>query len=183
MRRMEKDNNGFSVIELIIVVAIIAAVVTTCALSISLVLNANARTCANDIVRAIAECKIATMTKGQGNVRLLLYRDSSGSIYSELQTRRTSVDNWETGNDGAEKIGAKKCIVGSADGSDDLPHKSGSAVPTLETGMWEVYFDRSSGSFKSGTSVSDIYVQGGKRKYHIHFEELTGKTTLETVAP
>ncbi len=186
MRRIEKDNRGFSLVELIIVIAIIAAVITTAALSVGLVFSANARTCANDIIGAISECKIATMSGGRGNVRLLLYRDAGGNIFSELQTRESSTSDWVTGNDGAEKIGARRCMVGTSDGGDDLPQKSGSGVPTLEAGLWEIYFDRSSGSFlydgATTTSVDDIYVQGGSKNYHIHLEKLTGKTTLELIA-
>lgn len=172
MRRMDKDNSGFSIVELIIVIAIISAVITTAALSVGLVLSANARTCANDIMGAISECKIATMSSGRGNVRLLLYRDDTGNIYSELQTKETS--GWVTGHDGAEKIGARRCMVGTVDGTDDLPQKDS---------PWEIYFDRSSGSIlydgDTTTSVNDIYVWGGSKKYQIHLEELTGKATLE----
>lgn len=175
MRRMEKNNSGFSIVELIIVIAIIAAVVTTAALSVGLVFSANARTCTNDIIGAISECKIATMSAGQGNVRLLLYRDDTGTIFSELQTLEAG--SWTTGNDGAEKIGARRCMVGSTDGADDLPQRDNA---------WEIYFNRSSGSFlenldsgATATNVWEIYVRGGSKNYHIHLERLTGKTTME----
>lgn len=177
MRRVEKNNSGFSIVELIIVIAIIAAVVTTAALSVGLVFSANARTCANDIMGAIAECKIATMSAGQGNVRLLLYRDDTGTIFSELQTKESG--SWTTGIDGAEKIGARRCLVGSTDGGDDLP---------LRDSAWEIVFDRSSGSFltvngpaAAGTQGWDFYVRGGSKNYQIHLEKLTGKVTKELV--
>ncbi len=178
MRRMEKNNSGFSIVELIIVIAIIAAVVTTAALSVGLVFSANARTCSNDIMGAIAECKIATMSAGRGNVRLLLYRDDTGTIFSELQTMESG--SWTTGSDGAEKIGARRCMVGTTDGGDDLP---------LRDNAWEIYFNRSSGAFlenldsgATATNVWEIYVRGGSKNYHIHLEKLTGKTTKELIA-
>ena len=74
MGRIKKDNRGYSLVELIIVVAIIAVVATTAVLSIGLIFSANAKTCANDIMSAISECKITTMSYGRGNVRLLIYR-------------------------------------------------------------------------------------------------------------
>lgn len=177
MRRMSKNNSGFSIVELIIVIAIISAVITTAALSVGLVFSANARTCANDIMGAISECKIATMSGGRGNVRLLLYRDANGNVYSEMQTRETEASSWVTGNDGAEKIGARRCMVGTTNGADDLPQRDNA---------WEIYFNRSSGAFlenlDSGdiaTNVGEIYVRGGSKNYHIHLEKLTGKATLE----
>ena len=173
---MEKNNKGYSLVEVIIVVAIIAAIGLTAMLSVSLIFNANARTCANDIAGAISECKIMTMTKGQGNVRLILYRDGeNGNIFYELQTRESTSASWETNNDGAQKVGAGKCIVGSSDGANDLPDSPDTA--------WEIYFDRSTGALYTGTSseIMDhgIYVVGGNRRYHIKIEKLTGKQTLE----
>lgn len=178
MRRMEKNNSGFSIVELIIVIAIIAAVVTTAALSVGLVFSANARTCTNDIIGAISECKIATMSAGQGNVRLLLYRDDTGTIFSELQTLEAG--SWTTGNDGAEKIGARRCMVTTID-------EDGKEVELGQRdNAWEIYFNRSSGSFlenldsgATATNVWEIYVRGGSKNYHIHLERLTGKTTME----
>lgn len=175
MRRIEKNNKGYSLVEVIIVVAIIAAIGLTAMLSVSLIFNANARTCANDIVGAISECKIMTMTKGQGNVRLLLYRDGeNGNIFYELQTKDAS-SGWPTDHGGAEKVGTRKCMVGSSDGANNLPDSPDTA--------WEIYFDRSTGALYTGTSTEivdhGIYVVGGNRRYHIKIEKLTGKQTLE----
>lgn len=170
MRGLEKDNRGYSLVELIIVIAIIAVIGLGATWSIILVFSANAKTCSNDIVNAIAECKIMTMTKGKGNVRLIIYRDGDGgTIYSELQTRETSTSSWVTGKDGREKIGASKCSVGTSDGAND--------IPISEATAWEFYFDRSSGRLMDETTVNEIYVLGGRKNYRIQIEKLTGKVT------
>lgn len=176
MRGMRKNNKGYSLVELIVVIAIISVVGLGAVWSAILVFSANARTCANDIVGAISECKVMTMSKGQGNVRVIIYRSANGNIYSELQMRESSSGPWNAVRE-AEKIGAKKCSVGTTNGADDLPDKANA---------WEIYFDRSLGSFlysidpgKPNTSVREIYVQGGRKNYCITLEELTGKTILE----
>lgn len=182
MRRTEKDNRGYSLVEVIIVIAIIAAIGLVTTLSVVLIFNANGKTCANDIVGAISECKIMTMTKGQGSVQLLIYRDgANGNIYSELQIKDSTTGDWVTANGGPEKLGAKKCTVGTADGLNDLPESSDTA--------WRICFDRSTGAFKYAASAGDdenttyglekIYVQGGNRRYCIKLEKLTGKQTIE----
>ena len=176
MRKLSKNNRGYSLVEMIIVVAIIAVVGLGATWSIILVLSGNAKTCTHSIMNAISECKITTMSQGKGNVRLLLYRDDDGNVYSEIQTRESKTADWVTAYNGLEKIGAKRCAVGSAKDADDLPKKDSA---------WEIYFDRSSGSFlydvdKGGvTSVENIYVMGGRRNYHIRLEKLTGKQILE----
>lgn len=176
MRGMRKNNKGYSLVELIVVIAIISVVGLGAMWSIIMVFSANAKTCANDIIGAISECKITTMSKGQGNVRVIIYRSSNGNIYSELQMRESSTGAWTAVRE-SEKIGARRCSVGATDGADDLPDKASA---------WEIYFDRSSGSFlystdpgKPNTSVTEIYVQGGRKNYRIKLEELTGKTILE----
>ena len=172
MHGLEKNNKGYSLVELIIVIAIISVIGLGATFSIILIFSANSRTCANDIVGAISECKIMTMTKGQGNVRVIMYRDGEGgAIYSELQTRETPTSAWETGRDGKEKIGANRCSVGTAETSDD--------IPTSRDTAWEFYFDRSTGKLMDETTVNTIHVLGGRKHYLIQIERLTGKVTKE----
>ena len=181
MRGLKKNNKGYSLVELIVVIAIIAAIGTGIAMSFILVLSANARTCANDIVSAVSECRVMTMTKGKGNVRVIIYRDGEGgTIYSELQTRETPSAGWVTGNDGREKIGASRCSVTAikADGSEE-------EIPTGSDSAWEFYFDRSSGKLltegSNVTSATEIHVLGGSKHYVIKIEKLTGKITKELI--
>lgn len=177
MRGLRKDNKGYSLVELIIVVAIIAVIGLGATWSIILVFSANAKTCSNDIVNAISECKIMTMTKGQGNVRLLLYRDGeNGTIYSKLQTKESPTAEWEDSKDGRQKIGASRCSVTKIedDGVTETP------IPTSEGTAWEIYFDRSSGKLMDDKSTVDkIHVLGGRKSYRIGIEKLTGKVTKE----
>lgn len=181
MRGLKKNNKGYSLVELIIVIAIMAAIGTGIAMSFILVFSANAKTCANDIVSAISECKVMTMTKGKGNVRVIIYRDGeNGAIYSELQTRETPSAGWVTGNDGREKIGANRCSVTAmqSDGSEK-------DIPTSPDSAWEFYFDRSSGKLltegSAVTSVTEIHVLGGSKHYVVKIEKLTGKITKELI--
>lgn len=174
MRGIRKDNRGYSLVEMIIVVAIIAVVGLGATWSIILVFSGNAKACANAMVNSISECKVMTMSQGRGNVRVIIYRGSNGNIYSELQTRESVSAGWVTGKDGAEKIGANRCYVGTTDGGNEIPDRDNA---------WEIYFDRSSGSFlysaEANTSVTEIYVMGGRKNYRITLQKLTGKTILE----
>ena len=54
---MEKDNKGYSLVELIIVIAIMALLTGTAFFSINMIFGAGAKACANDIKEALAENK------------------------------------------------------------------------------------------------------------------------------
>ena len=81
-RRISKNNRGFSLVELIIVIAIIAALIGTVILSVSMVFSANAKACSNDLQRAVADCKVTTM--GKAKAWLVVYRGDNGRIYSQM---------------------------------------------------------------------------------------------------
>ena len=60
--KLHIDNRGYSLIELVIVLAIIAVLMGTVFYSIILVFSANAKSCANNIQRSIGDCKVSDGT-------------------------------------------------------------------------------------------------------------------------
>lgn len=76
------NNNGYSIIELIIVLAIIAIIISTVFYSIILVFSANAKSCANNIQRSIGDCKVTTM--GKSAAYMELYRDADQNVYTRM---------------------------------------------------------------------------------------------------
>ena len=72
------NNSGYSLVELIIVIAIMAVLIGTVFYSITMIFGANAKTCANNIQRAIADCKVTTMGKKEAYMEL--YRDAEGNV-------------------------------------------------------------------------------------------------------
>lgn len=175
-KKSEKNNSGFSLVELIIVIAIVAALITTVFLSVSMVFSANAKACSNDLQRAIADCKVTTM--GKARAWLVIYRGSNNRVYSQMHIME-QVEGEEIGTladipQEPQKLGGNRVVVTYTDSAGvdqgDLP----------ETGI-TIEFDRSSGSFKDGTPQS-IDVIGGNRHYHLVFVKLTGKVSVEQIA-
>ena len=56
-KRHFQRNAGYSLVELIVVIAIIAVILATISYSAVMVFGANAKACANNLQRAIADCK------------------------------------------------------------------------------------------------------------------------------
>lgn len=179
---MKKSNGGYSVVEIIIVIAIMVALSGGIFLSINMVFGANAKTCANDIRAAIAQNKINAM--GKSEAKVIIERDASDSCIYATQAIATynSVTGaleWDnegpTPTAGREKISNAKVYV-------EFIAKDGTANVLDPGESVEICFDRSTGSFKAndaGVIYKEILVQGGSRSYRLALTELTGKVSVE----
>ena len=173
-RKSGKNNSGFSLVELIIVIAIIAALIGTVILSVSMVFSANAKACSNDLQRAVADCKVTTMGKAQA--WLIVYRGENGSIYSQLHIMEQK-EGGEAGElqeikEEPQKIGGNRVSVTYKDASGN----EGLELPTGADAGIRIEFDRSSGSFKE--APQQMRIQGGSRDYKLDFIRLTGKIAV-----
>lgn len=194
-RKCKWNEKGFSLVELIIVIAIMAVVIGTVFFSVSMVFSANAKTCCNNLQRAIADCKVTTM--GKSEAWLVLYRGSDNQIYCQMYYNEAVIENDAEGspkvkkdddgnvimkavpaNEEPQKIGGKRVVVTYIDteGNEhqDLPTDAIDVNKRLT-----IAFDRSSGSFKNAPKSMEII--GGNRHYHLEFNELTGKVTVKQI--
>lgn len=165
--KLHINNSGYSIIELIIVLAIIAVLMGSVFYSIILVFSANAKSCANNIQRSIGDCKVTTM--GKADAYMELYRNDDG-IYTRMHV--TESDGTTTDGE-PQKVGTNKVEVGYVQGSTETQLMPGASI--------QIRFDRSNGGFKAGAGgiYEEIYVRGGSKNYAIVLTELTGKSEVE----
>lgn len=170
-RKTEKLNNmGYSLMEMVIVIAIIAVIMSTVFFSIILVFSANARTTANDIQRAIGDCKVTTM--GRSEAYMKLYRNADGDVFTQMWVK-DSTNTFVPAE--PQKVGTKRVTMA-------YRPKSGSRTEFYAGDSIEIWFDRASGGFiqdGSGNLYDVIYVEGGSKKYEITLTELTGKSEVK----
>ncbi len=167
------NNDGYSLIELVIVLAIIAVIMGTVFYSVILVFSANAKSCANDIQRAIGDCKVSTM--GKSKAYMELYRDAGNeNLYTKMYIWDTSTGNYVPSD--PQKVGTSRVYVGyKAVGGTETE------LPTGESSGIQICFDRATGGFKedgSGNLYEIIYVKGGSKSYEITLTKLTGKSEV-----
>lgn len=152
-------NKGFSLIELIVVIAIMAVAMAIGGYALSAVSLANAKSCANEINSALEMTRThACSSDNQSNVKF--YRESDGTLMMKK--------NYEGV---AKKIGSKVVILEySVDDGKNYEKVTDTTGITFT-------FNRSSGAFTS--EYDSLRISSGGKRYTIICYLLTGKTKME----
>lgn len=139
---MEKDNKGFSLVELIIVVAIMSVMMGFIFYSFSLLTGQEARECANDLTTALGKEKTYALTKSAtADCYLEILQDTDGYFYAKYYVPQDPINlKWVLQD--TQKIGKRNVDVNCyfSDGS-DMKIQSGQSLI--------IVFDRVSGAFKN----------------------------------
>lgn len=152
LRKLAKQNYGFSLVELIVVVAILGACIGLITANINAIPAREAQRCANEIDAALSRCKIESMAKG-GNASMVLECRSDGYYLTMNAGALTETD----------KIANRRCTV-----------NCGGTMSDSSNNTRTFSFQRSTGAFDAGSDISEITVTGGGRTYKITLYKLTG---------
>ena len=162
-------NKGFSLIELIVAIAIMAILTGIAAMSYSNLSGAKVSKCAKELYSSIENVRASTM--GKDSVILTLRRDSSGKYYADTITTSDGTTITST-----EEIGSKKVTV-------NYTYYDSTTVHSLEADdSITISFDRGSGALKadsSGNYLKSMEITGRGKEYTITFYKNTGNVELE----
>ena len=163
-------NGGYSIVELIIVIAIIAVIVAAATYSVKMIFSSNAKACANDLQRAISDCKVTTMGKAGTETFLEIIGEDDG-IYSQMTIDGTAEEKQKIGSNRVTVICKKGAVSDDTAGNVDIT--AGGSV--------KIAYDRSTGSFTKETTdkFDTIVIKGGSKEYELKLIGLTGKTELK----
>lgn len=170
---MKKNNAGFSLVELIVAVAMLIVLTGVGAYGISQLTGFRAREAADKITSSLSENKIETLgkAKSSGGMAWEIYRDDRDyyvrTVYDIGGSEYTGKE--EKVNDGNVTV-----FVGRKVGAGTSLH----AMEDKET--YRIYFNRSTGALcdASGASVNYnpvIWVEHGRKSYEIEVISKTGK--------
>ena len=166
---MKLNNKGLSLVELIVVIAIMGVIAGMVTMGLSAAMSKPAEECAEKMATALKNGRLTTM--GKQSIQMKFYVDGNGSIW--LEETITKADGSVTLS--STKIGEKGVNV-------EYTLTDGS-VYNLGTTPLVLSFNRSSGSFNTcnGTSAycESIKVTKGSREMTLKLAHLTGKVTIE----
>jgi len=184
IKGLRQNNKGYSLVELIIVVAIITVLGGTVVYSISLIFSADAKGCAHSLSTALADTKINAM--GREGAYLELKRDDNGDIWVTQWIKKGGA--WSEATT-PQKIGTRRITVYYYPSGKKVSEFEPSIGTELAAGGSSIYlsFDRSTGSYTesfklengtttSGSFYSGFEIIGGSKDYLIELNKLTGKT-------
>lgn len=170
MRTGRRDNGGYSLIELIVVIAILAVVAGISISGLGLVKNARDKRVCQSIYSAAGKTRVSAMAKGEDEAYLVARWDTDG-LYLDIVAANPSSPVGDI-ND-SEKIAGKSQEVYYYTDYNDATTKTAFA-----SGSLKLYFDRSTGSLdedsSDGSAQSDFErIESGK--YYVQIYPSTGK--------
>lgn len=181
------SNAGFSLIEIIVVVLIIAIAAGAAIMSLSAALRANTTRAATELSSVISEARIEAMSRPVGSVELRVYQSSSdGRFYADIVMKKTGKANAAgTSSSGPEKIIESKSVASGAVSlsASDSSAAAGRSAEIKGSSSAVIKFDKSSGrlsSFKVGTgSGYDSVVISGAKTSTVRIAKMTGRSYVE----
>lgn len=157
---MKRNNRGFTLVEIIIVVAIIGALTGIISMSISSVYSTKARRCASEMDAFISMCKVNVMSRA-GTIAITLDVDDNGCIRGTYYENGVSKDSRVFSD---ANVSATFTVNGV---TTDL-----SPTDTLT-----LSFDRNTGGFKPQGEIS------GVSTYCTAIDITCGRTYVITLVP
>lgn len=191
--RMKENNKGYSVVELIVVIGIMAIMLAGTALSISVVTNSRATECAQNISSQLSETRSGSMSRADEQM-VLAYKAKNPAVDAALTsdgfyttntvyTINKNAVSQPLGEPEIKKVGHKDVtVVVWLDGD-----TSGRTMD--ENSSLTISYDRSTGALENVTykdatgsetikKLSKIVISSGSRVCTITFIPETGKHTV-----
>ena len=185
-RSCKTDNRGFSLVELLITIAIMVVVIGGVTAWTGVIAARSARQCAQQLQHTLAQARIDTM--GKGSLKVEFYYDAArGYFVKETINEIPSLSVQEAGagshtkaavnsGEGEEKkIGNKRCTVVVIE-KDNV----GAEISRADLSSMEFEFNRATGAFTKPTDVGkkEILITGGRREFRLRFDQWTGEVEL-----
>ena len=173
------NNKGFSLIELIVIIAIMGVLVGGASLGIGLVFSKDAMKCATRLNDSIYDARANSMYKS-GKFELSIDNSGSANVATVSQTDVTPIISDTVYLDGVDS--SKKTTISARFVTEAVPAGTVLSFPlnlTFDKAKGNVYFDvDANGTYDDGIIVFDITPLRGNRTAKVQLVTTTGKHTI-----
>lgn len=175
MRKLNNDDHGFSLVELIIVVSIMSVMIGVIGYGLSLSSGRPAEQCAKRLSAAISHGRTATMGKYRNVITVKKEADGRLTV-----TELTTISVHDDGSN--DQTSERRSLVGAKDVTVEYKIGTGGYVPMNNGSSIELRYDSGSGAMKkTANSGSDYYtgfrISKAGKVWYVNMETLTGKVT------
>lgn len=188
---MRKDNKGFSMVELMIVIALMAVVGGVLVYSFSMVTGQQARQCASNLSTALDKAKNYSLTKSaSSDAYVEIARETNGGYIATYYAPVSPINDSAVPGS-SDYVQLEQESLGKRAVEVTCYMEGGTSFQITETNHLRVYYDRVSGAFKEAVAVSGasettafcskIVITRG-RTYEITFVNATGKHLLDRIS-
>lgn len=178
MKQLKQDNRGFSLVELVIVLAIMSAIAGVVGYGFSMSNGKPAQECANKLAGAISHGRTTTMGKYRNEiiVRKEATPDERLTV-TEDTLIRIEPDDSEVRSSRSSVVGAKGVTV-------EYKIGSGAYTELMPGSEIRLRYDSGSGAMKRTAPGDDYYtgfrISRAGKVWYVNLETLTGKVTAST---
>ena len=178
MKKLNNDNRGFSLVEVIIVVAIMSIMIGVIGYGWSLTSGKPAEECAKKLSAAISHGRTATMGKYRNVITVEKGTDGRLKV-----TELTTISVHDDGTDNETSM--RSSVVGAKDVTVEYKIGTGIYTPLNDGESIQLRYDSGSGAMKKTASGNTDYYTGFRiskagKVWYVKMETLTGKVTAST---
>ena len=180
---MKKNNAGFSLVELIIAIAILTVLTGVGAYGIGQLTGFRAREAADKIASGLKENKIETLgkAKASGKMAFELYKVGNDVFIRTVYDAGMATESYSN----PEKINDGKITVWVGEKRGNATFHSTTLRILRESTPFKIYFNRSTGALcdASGADIDYnpvIRVKSGRKEYDVEVISKTGKVISDT---
>lgn len=163
-KMLRSDNRGVSLVEVLVVVAIMAVLGGVGIMGVNAMSGKPAQKCSQQIIHSLERHRTATM--GKVSAQYVISRESNGKIVAKEYLSNEETLSGDPAN--VYELGDKKTKV---------TYECEGTIKDIDSAPLTLQFNRSNGAFKKvdGVYCTKIIVQRGGRTYNITLVPLTGK--------
>lgn len=159
---MKKDNRGMSLVEIIIVIAILSTLTALVTMGLSSIFEKPAEECARKLTSTLQSARTTTM--GKRDTFVSIYKDDDDNIMVQETVNGTAKP--------AVKVGESSLVVTYTMGGSDGHALGGASSPLV------IKFDRSNGSLvdkAAGCSQIKVSSRSGETIHYVDISYMTGR--------